>query len=282
MSVSITRHVARVDLSAVTTSEDAMVGRPGGRSSKLILASADPGRPGDHFYVRTDYHPVFDEQVAWIGYGYDDIAGTYPKFGFQVERFALLDSVDNPLYRQYEVHMGELLELRPGGIVRRGISYTNRDTGGEGAPGEGTPDTTRLSKIHLCAHQTNFFSTDGQTLWVQLFDGGGVGVLDVYPPNQVRLRYGAALTGLDGDGHPKNLVTMSGTNLLVGNNIDGKAHIGGPIDPAEFTADNLPSATTFAGCAIRVSNGDAGLPCLAFARGGQWLRVPLGDAVAAS
>lgn len=48
-----------------------------------------------------------------------------------------------------------------------------------------------------------------------------------------------------------------------------------------YTVATVPSAATYAGCLIYVSNGASGAPCLAYSNGTSWLRVLLGAAVAA-
>lgn len=49
-----------------------------------------------------------------------------------------------------------------------------------------------------------------------------------------------------------------------------------------FTVAQLPAAADHTGKMVRVSNGDAGNPCLALSNGTNWLRIALGAAVATS
>ena len=50
----------------------------------------------------------------------------------------------------------------------------------------------------------------------------------------------------------------------------------------EFTVTTVPDATLYKGAIIYVSNGDAGNDCLARSDGTNWLKIPIGIAVAAS
>lgn len=50
----------------------------------------------------------------------------------------------------------------------------------------------------------------------------------------------------------------------------------------EFTVATVPSAASYKGCIIYVSNGDAGADCLARSDGTDWLKIPIGAAIAAS
>jgi hypothetical protein len=49
-----------------------------------------------------------------------------------------------------------------------------------------------------------------------------------------------------------------------------------------YAVAGVPSAATYTGRIIYVSNGAAGSPCLAYSNGTNWLRITLGAAVAAS
>ncbi|MBI3878967.1 MAG: hypothetical protein HY301_02755 [Verrucomicrobia bacterium] len=48
---------------------------------------------------------------------------------------------------------------------------------------------------------------------------------------------------------------------------------------AEYAFADVPDATDNAGALISVPDGDDGNPCLAFATGGNWLRIVLGTAI---
>lgn len=49
-----------------------------------------------------------------------------------------------------------------------------------------------------------------------------------------------------------------------------------------YTVATVPSATTYAGKLILVTDGDGGIPCLAVASGGEWKRIPLFAAISAT
>lgn len=49
-----------------------------------------------------------------------------------------------------------------------------------------------------------------------------------------------------------------------------------------YTVATVPSAATYSGQLIRVTDGDDGAPCLAYSNGTDWLRIPLGAAVSAT
>jgi hypothetical protein len=49
-----------------------------------------------------------------------------------------------------------------------------------------------------------------------------------------------------------------------------------------FTVAGVPSAATYAGKLIHVSNGAGGAPCLAYSNGTSWLRILMGVAVNAT
>ena len=53
----------------------------------------------------------------------------------------------------------------------------------------------------------------------------------------------------------------------------------GIIIPKSYTVATVPSATTYAGGVIYVTNGDSGNPCLAVAQGGTWKRIALGTTI---
>ncbi len=50
----------------------------------------------------------------------------------------------------------------------------------------------------------------------------------------------------------------------------------------EFTVATVPDATLYKGRLIYVSDGDTGADCLARSDGTNWLRIPIGAAIAAS
>lgn len=55
-----------------------------------------------------------------------------------------------------------------------------------------------------------------------------------------------------------------------------------PLMLPTHTVANLPAASLWPQGLVRVSNGDAGNPCLAISNGSSWLRIPLGAAVSAT
>lgn len=52
--------------------------------------------------------------------------------------------------------------------------------------------------------------------------------------------------------------------------------------PQEFTVATVPAAASYKGCIIYVSDGDAGADCLARSDGTNWLKIPIGIAIATS
>lgn len=56
----------------------------------------------------------------------------------------------------------------------------------------------------------------------------------------------------------------------------------GPVNLAVFTVATVPTAASFTGAVIYVSNGAAGAPVVAFSNGTDWLRVDTLAAIAAA
>lgn len=61
-----------------------------------------------------------------------------------------------------------------------------------------------------------------------------------------------------------------------------EATMTGPTNLAQFTVTTVPSAASFLGAIIYVSNGAAGAPVVAFSNGTNWLRVDTLAAIAAA
>jgi hypothetical protein len=80
---------------------------------------------------------------------------------------------------------------------------------------------------------------------------------------------------LGGFNIPVNRWTASGVILKSGTPMNPT----GIITPESYTVGTVPSATTYAGGTIYVTNGNSGSPCLAVAQGGTWKRIALGTTI---
>lgn len=123
--------------------------------------------------------------------------------------------------------------------------------------------------------RTDLIAPANQTSGMRLEAAGGG--IDLAP------KAGAAVTvrgPLNSPSGSDLTITAVGARLNL-NGSTGVASLAPFILPI-YTVGTLPAAGAFNGATVRVSNGDAGAPCLATSDGTSWKRVPLGAAVAVS
>lgn len=82
-----------------------------------------------------------------------------------------------------------------------------------------------------------------------------------------------------GNGQPRKVSVQQLQEYLDAN---ADATASGPFGLADYSVEELPSASANPQSIVYCSNGNAGSPCLAVSNGVSWLRVALGAAVSVS
>lgn len=151
-----------------------------------------------------------------------------------------------------------------------------------------------LARVQWSAARHSCMTNDSATELTATYDGAGGGtplpVHEIMGGGYLLLGNDAVLgpAGLtarrdNASGPVRGLVKITGHNLELAYALDSDGHIIAtkPIEPPTYTVATLPSATTFANCLIKCSDGDDGSPCLAYAQDAVWVRISFGAQVSA-
>lgn len=239
-----------------------------GSRVKSRTTSAEPGSPtsGDLYIL-----PASPTGTNWGSYSQHNLAHYYGNAWYEytpTEDVILYSEADN----SYVKYSGSAWELfgNTSGKTYKSVTTSTLLTDTEASSNIIYIDDGGLSAVFdiTFAAVERFFTVYNNTSYTMTFKPTGNSGIDI-------------AAGFSAD------CFCDGTNVVPSNTafpFDTK--FGGVMLPPAYTVGTAPTASSYTGGLIYVSNGDAGSPCLAYSNGTNWIRTGTtsndGSAIAAS